>query len=93
MPFRWDESKRLKVLAERSIDFADLNELLYSPYVEEQSCEIPEQYRVIGFVAERLVTFIIKYRADDLKEYIWIVTAWKSTKQERTIYDQQVYKY
>lgn len=93
MTIRWDEMKRQKVLSKRNIDFAGLSELLYSPYVEEQSSEVPEQYRVIGFIAERLVTFIIEYRNDGLNEYVWAVTAWKSTKQERQIYEQQVYKY
>lgn len=91
MRVRWDEAKRQRVLAERDIDFGQLNDLLYTPYLEDQRSELPEQYRIIGFVGGQLITFIVEYRADKVGEYIWIVTAWKSTKQEYRSYEQQIY--
>ncbi|MGK7897007.1 MAG: hypothetical protein AB4372_26190 [Xenococcus sp. (in: cyanobacteria)] len=91
MRVRWDEAKRQRVLAERNIDFHQLNDLLYSPYLEDQRSELPEQYRIIGFADGTLTTFIVEYRLDEVGEYIWIVTAWKSTKQERQNYEQQIY--
>ena len=75
MGIRWDEDKRQLVLKEREIDFAQLDELLYSPYVEDQRNDDPEQYRIIGIVRNRLVTFIVEYRETDLDEYIWVATA------------------
>lgn len=91
MRVRWDEAKRQRVLAERDIDFAQLNDLLYTPYLKDQRSELPEQYRIIGFVGGQLITFIVEYRADKVGEYIWIVTACKSTKQEYKSYEQQIY--
>ena len=91
MRVRWDETKRQRVLAERNIDFAQLNDLLYLPYIEDRRSELPEQYRIIGFVDGKLTTFIVEYRIDELGEYIWIVTAWRSTKQERKYYEREVY--
>ncbi|MCY7322398.1 MAG: hypothetical protein LH660_11515 [Phormidesmis sp. CAN_BIN36] len=91
MRVRWDEAKRQRVLAERGIDFGQLNDLLHTPYLEDQRSELPEQYRIIGFVDGQLITFIVEYRVDKVGEYIWVVTAWKSTKQERRSYEQRTY--
>jgi uncharacterized DUF497 family protein len=86
---RWDEDTRRSVLKKRGIDFAQLGELLDMPYVEDQRSDDPEQYRIIGFAGGQLVTFIVEHRQERLTEYIWVVTAWHSTKQERTAYEQE----
>jgi uncharacterized DUF497 family protein len=91
MRIRWDEAKRKRVLAERDIDFANLSDLLYTPYIEDQRSEQPEQYRIIGFAGGKLTTFIVEYRIDQIGEYIWTITAWRSTKQERKDYEERVY--
>ena len=91
MRIRWDEPKRQLVLAQRNIDFARLDELLLLPYIEDQRHDDPEQYRLIGFVAGRLVSFIIEYREDTLGDYIWVVTAWHATSQEQRAYERDVY--
>ncbi len=90
MRIRWDEAKRQLVLADRDIDFEQLSELLYLAYLEDQRSLVPEQYRLIGFVEGQLTTFIVEYRHDVKGEFIWVVTAWKSTKQERQHYEQQI---
>ncbi|PSB04203.1 hypothetical protein C7B64_04965 [Merismopedia glauca CCAP 1448/3] len=47
---------------------------------------------LLGWVdARKPNTFSIEYRFDEVGEYIWVVTAWKSTKQESRSYEQQVY--
>lgn len=90
MRIQWDEAKRQRVLTERDIDFTQLNELLYKPYIEDQRSEHPEQYRIVGFADGTLTTFIVEYRVDKVGDYIWVVTAWKSTKQERKSYEETV---
>lgn len=89
MRIQWDENKRQKILAQRGIDFADIESLLYQPYLEDQSLSWPEQYRIIGFASGRLTTFIVEYRADIIGEIIWVVTGWKSTPQEKKTYEQE----
>jgi uncharacterized DUF497 family protein len=42
MRVQWDEAKQQRVLAERDIDFGWLNDLLYTPYLEDQCSELPE---------------------------------------------------
>ena len=86
----WDEEKRQLVLKKRGIDFAELERLLFSPYVEDQKNDDPEQYRIVGKVGERYLTFIVEYEADELGELIWVVTAWESTQQEREGYEQEI---
>lgn len=90
MRIRWDETKRQEVLRQRQIDLAFLDELLSLPYVENQSSDDPEQYRVIGFVQGRVVTFIIEYRHDAIGKYMWVVTAWHATTQERQDYEREI---
>ncbi len=87
---RWDEKKRQWVLKRRRIDFATLDDLFSLPYLEDQRSDDPEQYRIIGFVRGKIVTFIIKYREDELGEFIWVVTAWHSTATEKQAYAQEI---
>ena len=89
MRIQWDEDKRQKILAERKLDLADLEGVLYQPYIEDQSLSYAEQYRIIGFARARLATFIIEYRQDAVGEFICVVTAWGSTPQERKVYEQE----
>jgi uncharacterized DUF497 family protein len=91
MRVQWDEAKRQLVLDERDIDFAQLRDVLYEAYLEDRRSEQPEQYRIIGFAKGQLITFIVEYRMDGVGEFIWVVTAWRSTKQERRSYGQQIY--
>ena len=39
MRVQWDEAKRQRVLAKRGIDFTQLNDVLYTPYLEDQRSE------------------------------------------------------
>lgn len=70
MKVRWDEPKRQRVMQQRQIDLARLDELLALPYLEDQRRDDPEPYRLIGFVESRLVTFIVEYREDDSGAYM-----------------------
>jgi hypothetical protein len=44
--------------------------------------------KYVGY--QYLTTFIVEYRSDESGDYIWVVTAWKSIKQEQKSYDQQI---
>lgn len=91
MRIRWDESKRQAVLSGRQIDFARLDELFELPYIEDQKNDDPEQYRVIGFSEGKLVSFIVEYREDLIGDYVWVVTAWHATRQERQTYEREIH--
>lgn len=89
MRIYWDETKRQHVLNSRKIDFEHLHSLLLFPYVEDVRNDDPEQYRIIGFAENRLVTVIVEYRYDERGEYIWVVTAWNATTSEKNSYGQE----
>jgi len=93
MKIDWDEDKRQLVLETRDIDFADLRDLLFLPYIEDQKNDAPEQYRIIGFCQGKLCSFIVEYREDGQEEHIWVVTAWNATKQERKAYEKETRGY
>jgi hypothetical protein len=48
----------------------------------------PEQYRAIGWVAERLYSVIFEVREDAEGEIFHLVTLWKSTKEEVRLYEE-----
>jgi uncharacterized DUF497 family protein len=89
MRIRWNEGKREHVLQRRRIDFACFEELLCLPYIQDQRSDDPDQYRITGFVGSRLVSFIVECRQDNLGEYIWVVTAWNATREERVRYEAE----
>ena len=89
MRIRWDETKRQHVLQRRGIDFARLDDLLCLPFIEDQRNDDPEQYRLTGFIDGRLMTFIVEYRRDALGDFIWVVTAWRATRQEQRAYEDE----
>jgi uncharacterized DUF497 family protein len=88
MRVRWDETKRRQVLQKRQIDFAQLDNLLRMPYIEDQRSDVPEQFRLIGFAHNRLTSFVVEYRIDPIGEYIGVVTAWTATRQEARAYEE-----
>jgi len=49
---------------------------------------MPEQYRAIGWVGEKLYALIFEMREDKDGEYYHLVTLWKATKQEQQLYEE-----
>jgi len=54
----------------------------------EEASTMPEQYRAIGWVAEKLYALIFEVREDRDGEYYHLVTLWKATKQEHRLYEE-----
>lgn len=90
MRFQYDgkKSRRLRANAKRGIGFEEAQELFYSPYYLDQRSDVPEQFRAIGWVREQLYTVIFEIREDRAGEYYHLVTLWKSTRQERQLYEE-----
>lgn len=82
MRVNWDEGKKALLKRERGIGFEEALEIF------QRKNDDPEQYKAIGFVRGKLVTLIVEVREDDLGEYEWFVTLWKSTLSEAKIYEQ-----
>jgi uncharacterized DUF497 family protein len=84
----WGEAKNTLLKRERGIGFEEALEIFQRNYVIQHKNDDPEQYKAIGFVNGKLVTLIVEVREDDLGEYEWFVTLWKSTLSEAKIYEQ-----
>ena len=48
----------------------------------------PNNLEFIGWVKGTLYSLIYEVRCDDKGEYFHLVTLWKSTKQEKKLYEQ-----
>jgi uncharacterized DUF497 family protein len=91
MRFRFDpgKSNRLRANPKRGIGFEEVQELFSHPYYLDRRSDLPDQYRAIGWVGQRLYTVIFEVREDEEGEYFHLVTLWKSTREERTLYEEQ----
>lgn len=89
MRFHFDrrKSEQLRANPKRDIGFEEAREIFTKPYYLDQRSDLPEQYRAIAWVGERLYSVIFEIREDDDGEYYHLVTLWKATKQERKLYD------
>ena len=90
MRFSYDfrKSQRLRANPRRSIGFEEAQELFSRPYWLDQRSDVPEQYRAIGWVGDRLYSVIFEIREDDEGEILHLVTLWKSTKEEIRLYEE-----
>jgi hypothetical protein len=58
------------------------------PYYEDCRSDDPEQYCAIGWVRSLLYSLIYEIREDEHGEYYHLVTLWKSTREEQTLYEE-----
>jgi len=90
MRFDFDprKSRRLRSNPRRGIGFEEAQELFTRPYWLDQRSDVPEQYRAIGWVGDKLYSVIFEIRGDDEGEVLHLVTLWRSTKEEIRIYEE-----
>ena len=90
MRFSFDprKSKRLRANPRRGIGFEEAQELFCRPYWLEQRSDVPEQYRAIGWVGDRLYSVIFEVRQDEDGEILHLITLWKSTREEIRLYEE-----
>lgn len=91
MRFHFDpvKSRRLRTNPRRGIGFEEAQDIFSKPYYLDQRSDLPQQYRAIGWVKERLYSLIFEVRVDDDGEYYHLVTLWKATKEEQELYEAQ----
>jgi uncharacterized DUF497 family protein len=49
---------------------------------------MPEQYRAVGWVGDRLYSVIFEIREGEEGEVLHLVTLWKSTQEEIRLYEE-----
>ena len=89
MRFRLSKAKSesLRRNPRRGVGFDEAQEVFTRPYYQDQRSDDAEQYRVIGWVQDRLFTVIFEVREDNFGEYCHLVTLWRSTREERELYE------
>ena len=76
MRFSFDvrKSRRWRTNPKRGIGFEEARELFDRPYWLDQRSDVPEQYRAIGWVGDRLYSVIFEVREDEEGEVLHLVT-------------------
>lgn len=88
MRFHFDprKSQRLRANPLRGIGFEEAQEIFAHPYHLDRRSDMPEQFRAIGWVGQRLYSLIFEVREDKEGEFYHLVTLWKSTHEEEELY-------
>lgn len=91
MRFDFDPNKSslLRNNPKRGIGFEEAQEIFSHPYYEDCRSDDPEQFRAIGWVNGKLYSLVYEVRDDVGGEYYRLVTLWKSTREERRLYEQR----
>ena len=92
MRFRFDKTKsnQLRKNTKRRIGFEEAQEIFQHPYYEDFRSDEPNQFRAIGWVGGKLYSVIYEVREDEEGEYYRLVTLWKSTSQEKKLYEENI---
>ena len=86
MRFEFDKKKsqQLRNNPKRKIGFEEAQEIW------DQRADNPKQYRAIVWVKDKLYSMIFEIREDEEGEYYHLVTLWKSTSQEKILYEENI---
>ena len=90
MRFKFDpeKSRLLRANPKRGIGFEEAQEMFARPYYQDQRSDMPEQFRAIGWVGQTLFTVIFEVREDDEGEFYHMVTLWRATREEESLYEE-----
>ena len=90
MRFDFDRSKSRTVKQKHGISLNEAKQIFDQVYLVDRKSDDPEQFRAIGWCADRLCSVIFEIRRDQQGEYYHLVTAWKATKEEEQSYAENV---
>jgi len=85
-----EKSKRLRANPQRGIGFEEVQVLFDAEHLVDRRSDDPEQFRAIGWVSSTLYSVIYEVRQDTDGEFYHLVTLWKSTKEERSAYAENI---
>ena len=87
--YNLEKSLALKSNPKRGASFEDAQEIFLHHNCEDMKNDDPIQFRIIGWIKGQLYTLIYEVRNDSKGEYFHLITLWKSTTQERKIYEKE----
>jgi len=90
--FKFDKKKSISLRSnpKRGIGFEEAEEIFRHPYYLDRRQDRPRQFRAIGWVKGRLYSVILEIRQDKGGEYYRLVTLWKATAEEQTLYEENL---
>lgn len=88
MRFKFSKKKSQWLRKKRGIYFEKVQEIWQHRYYLDQRFDLPEQYRAIGWIQGKLYSVIFEEREDKLGEFYHLVTLWKTTREEKKIYEK-----
>ena len=88
MRFKFDRAKSRRLRTKRGIGFEEAQELFYAPHFVDLLAGEPEQWVAIGWVHAKLYTVVFEERTDQDGPFCHLVTLWRSTTQERKLYEE-----
>lgn len=90
MRFHFDQAKSeaLRRMPTRGIGFEEAVQVWEAWHIIDLKDDDPEQWRAIGWVGSRLYTVIFEERRDESGLFIHLVTLWRSTREERSLYEE-----
>ncbi len=90
MRFQFDAEKNHAVQRKHGVSLEEAQDLFDQAYLLDRKSDDPEQFRAIGWSGGRLCSLIFEIRKDSEGEYYWLITAWKSTRQEEDAYARHI---
>ena len=90
MRFKFDTEKSRLVERKHGVSLEEAQEVFDQVYLVDSRRDDPEQFRAIGWCRGRLSSVIFEIRSDIEGEYYWLITAWRSTKEEEQSYAQNI---
>ncbi len=88
--FDHEKSSQLRTNPKRGIGFEEAQALFASAHITDRRSDDPVQFRAIGWVGGTLYSVIYEVRQDRDGEFHHLVTLWKATKEERSMYAENV---
>lgn len=87
MRFKWDQKKSELVEKTRGVSFEQAQIAIKNAFGSGLLNDDPEQYVAVGFSSRGvLISVIHEFREDEDGIFVWIVTLWKTTKEEKRRY-------
>jgi len=87
---KFDEFKNRAVKLEHGVSLKEATEIFDQAHLTDQKNDEPEQFRAIGWSHGCLCSVIFEIRRDADGEYYYLITAWKSTKEEERSYAENI---
>ena len=90
MRFQFDAEENQAVQRKHGVSLEEAQDLFDQAYLVDRKSDDAEQFRATGWAGGQLCSLIFEIRKDSYGESYWLITAWKSTRQEEEAYARHI---